>query len=125
MIVSRSGLTARFSLASLPARSRRTRQRIPGSQRRAVRSAPSTRSRVTLYLQLGQGFSAIGAGLALVPWSLGMAIGAGVGVAVLGPKLGRPTLHLGLIVMLAGILGMLAVVHGGGADVSAWALVGP
>ena len=31
----------------------------------------------TLYLQLGLGFSAIHAGLALVPWSLGMAIGAG------------------------------------------------
>jgi EmrB/QacA subfamily drug resistance transporter len=78
----------------------------------------------TLYLQLGQGFSAIGAGLALVPWSLGTAIGAGVGAAVLGPKLGRPTLHLGLIVMLAGILGMLAVVHHEH-DVSGWALAGP
>jgi EmrB/QacA subfamily drug resistance transporter len=78
----------------------------------------------TLYLQLGQGFSAIGAGLALVPWSLGTAVGAGVGAAVLGPKLGRPTLHLGLIVMLGGILGMLAVVHHEH-DVSAWALAGP
>jgi EmrB/QacA subfamily drug resistance transporter len=79
----------------------------------------------TLYLQLGQGFSAIGAGLALVPWSLGTAIGAGVGAGALGPKLGRPTLHLGLIVMLGGILGMLAVVHGAGDDVSAWGLAGP
>jgi EmrB/QacA subfamily drug resistance transporter len=79
----------------------------------------------TLYLQLGQGFSAIGAGLALVPWSLGTAIGAGAGAGALGPKLGRPTLHLGLIVMLGGILGMLAVVHGAGDDVSAWGLAGP
>jgi MFS family permease len=79
----------------------------------------------TLYLQLGQGFSAIGAGLALVPWSLGTAIGAGAGAGALGPKLGRPTLHLGLLVMLGGILGMLAVVHGESTHVSAWALAGP
>jgi hypothetical protein len=78
----------------------------------------------TLYLQLGQGFSAIGAGLALVPWSLGTAIGARAGAAVLGPKLGRPTLHLGLIVMLGGILAMLAVVNHE-PNVRAWALAGP
>jgi EmrB/QacA subfamily drug resistance transporter len=79
----------------------------------------------TLYLQLGQGFSAIDAGLALVPWSLGTAVGAGLGAGLLGPKLGRPTLHLGLIVMLGGVLGMLAVVHGAGDDVSGWSLAGP
>jgi EmrB/QacA subfamily drug resistance transporter len=79
----------------------------------------------TLYLQLGQGFSPIDAGLALVPWSLGTAVGAGLGAGFLGPRLGRPTLHGGLVVMLAGVLGMLAVVHSGGADVSAWALAAP
>jgi EmrB/QacA subfamily drug resistance transporter len=79
----------------------------------------------TLYLQLGQGFSAIGAGVAFAPWALGVASGAGAGAGFLGPRLGRPTLHLGLAVMAAGLAAMLAVVHGGGDHVSAWALAGP
>jgi EmrB/QacA subfamily drug resistance transporter len=79
----------------------------------------------TLYLQLGQGFSAIHAGLALVPWSLGTAIGAGLGAGLLGPRFGRPTLHAGLLVMLAGVIGLLVVVHGAGAGVSALALAAP
>src|SRR3954471_5920332 len=36
----------------------------------------------TLYLQLGQGFSAIGAGLALIPWSLGTAVGGRLGAGM-------------------------------------------
>jgi EmrB/QacA subfamily drug resistance transporter len=65
----------------------------------------------TLYLQLGEGFSAIRAGVAMIPWSLGTAIGAGAGAGFLGPRFGRRTLHGGLAVMLAGVLSMLAVVH--------------
>jgi EmrB/QacA subfamily drug resistance transporter len=79
----------------------------------------------TLYLQLGEGFSAIRAGLAMVPWSLGIAGGAGLGAGLLGPRFGRATLHAGLVVMTAGVLGILAVVHGAGQSVSAWALAGP
>jgi MFS family permease len=79
----------------------------------------------TLYLQLSQGFSAIGAGLAMIPWSLGTAVGAGVGAGVLGPKFGRPTLHGGLAVMLAGVLGMIGVVGSATGDVSALSLAGP
>jgi MFS family permease len=79
----------------------------------------------TLYLQLGLGFSAIDAGLAMVPWSVGTALGAGIGAGVLGPRFGRPTLHGGAAVMLAGVLGMLAVVAGAGDDLSLWVLAGP
>jgi EmrB/QacA subfamily drug resistance transporter len=79
----------------------------------------------TLYLQLGLGFSAIDAGLAMVPWSIGTALGAGIGAGVLGPKFGRLTLHGGAAVMLAGVLGMLAVVAGAGDDLSLWVLAGP
>jgi EmrB/QacA subfamily drug resistance transporter len=78
-----------------------------------------------LYLQVGEGYSAIEAGLAMVPWSLGTAIGAGLGAGLLGPRFGRPTLHGGTALMLAGVLGMLAVVAAADGDVSAWALLGP
>jgi EmrB/QacA subfamily drug resistance transporter len=79
----------------------------------------------TLYLQLSQDYSAIEAGLAMIPWSLGTAVGAGVGAGVLGPKFGRPTLHGGLAVMLLGVLGMIAVVGSAAGDVSALNLAGP
>ena len=79
-----------------------------------------------LYLQLGEGYSAIEAGLAMVPWSLGTAVGAVLGAGILGPRFGRPVLHAGTAVMLLGVLGLLAVVAGtGSADVSGWALAGP
>jgi EmrB/QacA subfamily drug resistance transporter len=79
-----------------------------------------------LYLQIGEGYSAIEAGLAMVPWSLGTAVGAGLGAGFLGPRFGRPVLHAGTAVMLLGVLGLLAVVAGAGSgDVSGWALAGP
>jgi len=76
----------------------------------------------SLYLQLGQGFSAIHTGLTLIPWALGTAVGAGLGGGLLGPRFGRPTLHAGLAVMLLGVLGLLLVSHDGA---SSWAFVGP
>jgi len=76
----------------------------------------------SLYLQLGQGFSAIHTGLTLIPWSLGTAIGAGLGAGLLGPRFGRPTLHAGLAVMLVGVLGLLLTTNDGA---SSWAFVGP
>jgi EmrB/QacA subfamily drug resistance transporter len=79
----------------------------------------------TLYLQLSQGYSAIAAGVAMIPWSLGTAVGAGVGAGVLGPRFGRPTLHGGLAVMLLGVLGMIAVVGSATGDVSSLSLAGP
>ena len=69
---------------------------------------------LTLYLQLGLGFSAIHAGLTLVPQSLGMAVGAGLGGAVLAPRFGRHVLHVGLLLMAAGIVALLAVVNHNG-----------
>ena len=81
---------------------------------------------MSLYLQLGQGFSAIHTGLTFAPWAIGTAIGAGIGAGALGPRIGRPVLHVGLAVMAVGVAGTLLVVHGAGdAGVSSWALAGP
>jgi EmrB/QacA subfamily drug resistance transporter len=76
---------------------------------------------LTLFLQLGQHFSALHAGLTLVPWSFGAAVGAGTSGALLGPRFGRLVVNLGAGVMLAGFaLTVLAVGH---ARVSSWDLV--
>ncbi|MDO8186111.1 MFS transporter [Conexibacter sp. JD483] len=80
---------------------------------------------LTLYLQLGLGFSAIHAGLTLVPQSLGMAVGAGLGGALLAPRFGRHTLHLGLLVMAIGMVALLLVVNHNGLDVTTFQLAGP
>jgi MFS family permease len=79
----------------------------------------------SLYLQLGLGYGAAHAGVAFIPWSLGTAVGAGLGAGLLGPRLGRPTLHIGAAVMLAGVLGMLAVVSATGADMTVWQIAAP
>jgi len=79
----------------------------------------------SLYLQLGLHFSPASTGLAFVPWSVGTAIGAGLGAGALSPRLGRPTLHIGAGVMLLGVLGMLAVVSATGAGMTALQIAGP
>jgi MFS family permease len=80
----------------------------------------------SLYLQIGNGLSAVAAGVGFIPWALGTAVGAGLGAGLLAPRFGRRVLHGGLVVMAAGIAGMLAVV--GSAEhhhVALWALAGP
>jgi EmrB/QacA subfamily drug resistance transporter len=56
---------------------------------------------VSLFAQLGQGFSPIHAGLTLMAMVLGMFAGMGAGFALVG-RLGRHLLHLGIVVVGAG-----------------------
>ena len=68
----------------------------------------------TLFLQIGQGFSAIHAALCTVPLSVGLIIGAGLSGGVLGPKFGRLTIQGGVAVSGIG-WGLLALaVRGSG-----------
>lgn len=77
---------------------------------------------LTLFLQLGQGYSPVRSGLALAPWALGTAVGAGLGAAVLAPRFGRAVLQLGTVITTAGLVLLLALVaHGGSTPY--WALV--
>jgi EmrB/QacA subfamily drug resistance transporter len=77
---------------------------------------------VTLFFQLGRGFDPTATGVALIPLSIGLTIGASLAGAVLTAKFGRATLLGGLIVMAAGVLGIQLALHEAGADISAWAL---
>jgi EmrB/QacA subfamily drug resistance transporter len=80
---------------------------------------------LTLFLQLGEGFSAIHAGLTLAPFAFGMSLGATLGGAVLVPKLGRLTLQLGAIVMAGGLFWTWAVVRSDGLHTSTAVLIPP
>ena len=80
---------------------------------------------LSLYLQLGQGFSAIHAGLSFAPWSLMMAVGAGISGAVLGPRFGRTVLQVGMVVCTVGNLLLLWSVHAHPLTTSTWWLAGP
>jgi len=77
---------------------------------------------LTLFLQLGQGYSPVRSGLALAPWALGTAVGAGFGGAALAPKFGRAVLQAGTLVTAAGVVLLVALVaHGGSTPY--WTLV--
>jgi EmrB/QacA subfamily drug resistance transporter len=58
---------------------------------------------VSLFAQLGEGFSPIHAGLTLTAMVIGMIAGMGVGFALVG-RLGRHLLHLGVAIVAAGTI---------------------
>jgi EmrB/QacA subfamily drug resistance transporter len=68
----------------------------------------------SLFLQSGQHFSPVHTGLAFMPMSAGMAIGAGLSGGLLGPKFGRPVIQIGGVVSIVGYLLMIGQVHGAG-----------
>jgi len=80
---------------------------------------------LTLFLQLGRGFSAIHAGLTATPFALGASVGAIVGAAKLAPKLGRNTLQLGNVLQCAGLVSTLVVLAHTQTHVTSWDLAGP
>lgn len=73
---------------------------------------------LSLFTQLGEGFSPVHAGLALMPMVVGMLIGMGAGMALVG-RLGRRLLHLGVALVALGTVG-LALTVTGAESVSAW-----
>jgi hypothetical protein len=66
---------------------------------------------LSLFTQLGEGFSPIHAGLALIPMVIGMLVGMGAGMALV-KRLGRRLLHLGVAVVAAGTVGLALTVTG-------------
>jgi EmrB/QacA subfamily drug resistance transporter len=61
---------------------------------------------VNLLLQSGLGWTPLQTGFALIPWAAGTAAATLLSGAVLAEKLGRANLHLGLVIAVAGLLGL-------------------
>jgi EmrB/QacA subfamily drug resistance transporter len=75
---------------------------------------------VSLFTQLGEGFSAIHAGLTLIPMVLGMVAGMTTSFALV-KKLGRYLIQIGVVLIAAGAA-LLAVTVTGSQGVSTWDL---
>ncbi len=76
---------------------------------------------VSLFGQLGEGWSPIHAALTLTPMVVGMILGM-VGSAALVSRLGRHLLHVGILLIVAGTAGLALVLTGAHAA-SSWDLV--
>jgi predicted MFS family arabinose efflux permease len=76
-----------------------------------------------VFTQNGLGFSPLKAGLAMVPWALGVAIGAGVSGGAIPPRFGRVTIQSGLTVLALGFVGIVLTVSHYGTGTTAWTLV--
>ncbi|TCN42843.1 EmrB/QacA subfamily drug resistance transporter [Kribbella orskensis] len=76
-----------------------------------------------LFTQLGLHYSPLKAGLAMVPFSLGIAIGAPLSGGLLAPKLGRKALQLGILVMAVSMVGVWFTLHVYGEQTTIWNLV--
>ena len=76
-----------------------------------------------LHMQLALGYSSLHAGLTGLPFSLGAAIGAGLGGALLAPRYGRAALHAGVVMMAAGLGAVAWTVSAAGSSLTSWDLL--
>ena len=77
---------------------------------------------LTLFLQLGLGFTPLHAGVTFLPFSLGVLASSGA-AARLAPRFGRGVTMAGALVMAAAMVGLIVAVHHYGAAVTTWELV--
>lgn len=74
---------------------------------------------LTLYLQIGLGFSALHAGLTTVPSSIGLGISAGIATR-LAPLLGRRLLVPGAVVAAVSMVWMIFTIRHYGVSITSW-----
>jgi EmrB/QacA subfamily drug resistance transporter len=79
---------------------------------------------ITLFLQLGEGFSAIHSGLTVAPFAFGTALGAPVAAGLMQRIGGRVLIQAGGALSLLSMAG-LAAIMGSTSHVSTWGLFGP
>jgi EmrB/QacA subfamily drug resistance transporter len=77
---------------------------------------------LSLFCQIGEGFSPLKTGLVLAPFALGVAITAGPSYP-LAQRFGRVSMQVGFAVMAAGLVLLAVLVDGAAAHVSIWRLV--
>jgi len=77
---------------------------------------------LTLFLQIGLGFTPLHAGLTFLPFSLGLLVSSGA-AARLAPRFGRGVTMVGALIIAAGMIGLIAAAHRYGAAVTTWELV--
>jgi EmrB/QacA subfamily drug resistance transporter len=77
---------------------------------------------LTLFLQLGLGFSALHAGLTFLPFSAGVLLASGAAIR-LAPRFGRGVTMAGALVIAAAMAGLIVTMHQDGPGVSTWDLV--
>jgi EmrB/QacA subfamily drug resistance transporter len=77
---------------------------------------------LTLFLQLGLGFTALHAGLTFLPFSVGVLISSGA-AARLAPRFGRGVTMAGALIIAAGMAGIIATTQHYGPAVTTWELV--
>jgi EmrB/QacA subfamily drug resistance transporter len=78
---------------------------------------------LSLYLQFGEHFTPIHAGLTLAPFALGSAVGAVLAAAVLVPRVGRRALQLASVILAGGIWWMHQVIAAHGLHTSSASLI--
>jgi EmrB/QacA subfamily drug resistance transporter len=78
----------------------------------------------TLYLQTGEKYSALLAGLAITPFAAGSGLAAGVGGRIVH-RFGRPLVVLGLVLVAIGFGGVLLAAHLAGTHDTALATLAP
>jgi EmrB/QacA subfamily drug resistance transporter len=78
----------------------------------------------TLYLQSGEAYSPLLAGLAITPFAIGSATGAAVGGRVVN-RLGRRLIATGLVLVALGLAGSLLAVHLAPTHGTGWATLFP
>jgi EmrB/QacA subfamily drug resistance transporter len=77
---------------------------------------------LTLFLQLGLGFTPLHAGLTFLPFSLGVLVSSAA-AARLAPRFGRGVTMAGVLIIAGGMTALIADVHHYGAAVTTWDLV--
>ncbi len=78
----------------------------------------------TLYLQSGEEYSALQAGLAITPFALGSGAAAGLGGKLVG-RFGRPLVVVGLAMVAVGLAGTAFAVHQVPGHNAGWAMAAP